>query len=198
MSGATGATDDERPERKFDQAERAQRHIANLDLVEPVAMTQTHLPQLEPPRYEQGKTLLLVGIGARYRCDNKAGIPGQWQQLLPYLGHIPNQVDQRAYGVVYNVDDSGNMEYLCGVEVKDFDRTPRQLTTMRIAPQRYAVFKHSAHIAGLPGTFAAIWTRWLPESGHEAVDAPTLEVYGPEFNSQSGEGGLEIWVPIKS
>jgi AraC family transcriptional regulator len=179
-------------------AVRAQRHVNNLVLVEPIAMTHQHLTNLGHPRFEQGKALLVAGIGARYNCANKAGIPGQWQQFLPHFGHIPDQVDQVAYGVIYNLDDAGNMEYLCGAQVRDFAHTPPEFQRLRIPSQRYAIFKHREHISTISGTFAAIWTRWLPESGHEVVDAPTLEVYGPEFSAQTGNGGLEVWIPIKS
>ena len=91
------------------EAVRAQRHTNNLAIVEPIAMTHQQLTKLEPPRFEQGKALLLAGIGARYVCDNKAGIPSQWERFLPYFGHIPDQVGNTAYGVVYNVD---RLDYL--------------------------------------------------------------------------------------
>jgi AraC family transcriptional regulator len=180
------------------EAVRAQRHVDNLAIVEPIAMTHQQLTKLEPPRFQQGKALLIAGIGARYQCDNKAGIPSQWQRFLTYFGHIPDQVGDVAYGIVHNTDESGNMEYLCGAEVRDFARTPPELSTLRIPPQRYAVFRHRDHISTISGTFAAIWGHWLPESGHEVMDAPVLEVYGPEFDPQSGNGGLEVWLPIKS
>nr|WP_298724798.1 AraC family transcriptional regulator [uncultured Steroidobacter sp.] len=180
------------------EAVRAQGHVDNLAIVEPIAMTHQQLTNLEPPRFEEGKALLLAGIGARYKCENKAGIPSQWERFLSYFGHIPDQVDNVAYGVVHNVDDGGNIEYLCGAQVRDFSRTPPELSTLRLAPQRYAIFKHRDHVSAISGTFAAIWGRWVPESGHAVVDAPTLEVYGPEFDSKTGHGGFEIWVPIKS
>jgi len=180
------------------EAVRAQGHVDNLAIVEPIAMTHQQLTNLEPPRFEEGKALLLAGIGARYQCESKAGIPSQWERFLSYFGHIPDQVDNVAYGVVHNVDDAGNIEYLCGAQVRDFSRTPPELSTLRLAPQRYAIFKHRDHISAISGTFAAIWGRWVPESGHAVVDAPTLEVYGPEFDSKTGHGGFEIWVPIKS
>ena len=42
-----------------------------------------------------------------------------------------------------------------------------------------------------------IWSKWLPESGYEAADAPTFERYGEEFDGVTGLGGVEIWLPIK-
>ena len=44
----------------------------------------------------------------------------------------------------------------------------------------------------------AIWTKWLPELGFEAVDAPYLEYYGEEFDGRTGMGGYQIWIPIKT
>lgn len=180
------------------EAVRAQRHVDNLAIVEPIAMTHQQLAKLEPPRFERGKALLLAGIDERYKCENKAGIPSQWERFLAHFGHIPDQVDKVAYGVVHNVDDEGNMEYMCAAQVRDFSRTPAELSTLRVAPQRYVIFKHREHISTISGTFAAIWGQWMPESGHEVVDAPVLEVYGPEFDARSGEGGLEVWIPIRS
>ena len=42
-----------------------------------------------------------------------------------------------------------------------------------------------------------IWGKYLPESGHEVADAPNFERYGPEFDPRTGNGGLEVWIPIK-
>ena len=111
---------------------------------------------------------------------------------------MPDQASKLAFGVIYNSDDAGDFDYLSGVEVSDFSRTPAEFARLRIPPQRYAIFKHREHVSTISGTFAAIWTRWLPESGHEVEDAPTLEVYGPEFDGRSGHGGLEVWMPLKS
>ena len=36
----------------------------------------------------------------------------------------------------------------------------------------------------------AIWTKWFPESGFEAVDAPYLEYYGEEFDGRNRYGRL--------
>jgi AraC family transcriptional regulator len=75
---------------------------------------------------------------------------------------------------------------------------PAELARLRVAPQRYAVFRHREHISGIRRTMNTIWSKWLPESGHEVADAPDFERYGEEFEPDTGNGGLEIWVPIKS
>lgn len=37
----------------------------------------------------------------------------------------------------------------------------------------------------------------MPTSGYERADAPDFELYGENFDSVTGNGGLEIWIPVK-
>ncbi|MGH8285951.1 MAG: AraC family transcriptional regulator [Steroidobacteraceae bacterium] len=177
---------------------RAQGHLGNIELVEPIKMDETLIANLEPPRFESGKALLMAGLGERYTCETSAGIPAQWQRFLPHLGKIPGQVGRAAYGVRCNFDDAGNFDYLCGVEVSDFSRLPADWSRLRIPERRYAVFSHRDHISAIRSTWNTIWNKWLPESGHEAADAPDFERYDEKFDSATGMGGVEIWVPIKT
>jgi AraC family transcriptional regulator len=176
---------------------RAQRRIDQLKLVEPIKMDETPNSNLAPPRFVDGKLLLIGGIGERYDCDSSAGIPAQWQRFLPHFGRVPGQVGKVAYGVCCNADEAGNFDYIAGVEVTDFSRLPRDWSHLRIAPQRYAVFTHPGHISTIRGTWNSIWNEWMPKSGHQRADAPDFERYGETFDPVTGNGGLEIWVPIK-
>jgi len=177
---------------------RAQRHLDNLALVEAITMDQKLDTKLEPPRFENGKTLLIAGISERYSYETCQRIPLQWQRFAPHIGHVPGQVGSTAYGVCSNMDDAGNIEYLAGVEVSSFDGLPAELSRIRIPARRYAVFRHCGHISAIRGTFHAIWSKWLPESGHEAADAPDFERYTGAFDPDSGAGTVEIWVPLKA
>jgi AraC family transcriptional regulator len=164
----------------------------------PIKMDETPNSKLQPPRFVDGKLLLIAGLGERYDCDSSAAIPAQWQRFLPHFGRIPGQVGKVAYGVCCNGDDTGNFDYICGVEVKDFSGLPHEWSRLRIPPQRYAVFAHEGHISTIRGTWSAIWNEWLPNSGQQRADAPDFERYGENFDSASGSGGLEIWIPVKS
>ncbi len=126
---------------------RAQRHGNNLELVEAIKMDETLIENLSPPRFEDSRPLLIVGLSERYDSQTSAGIPGQWQRFGPHLGHIPGQVGNTAYGVCYNSDDEGNIDYLSGVEVGDFSSVREGFARLRIAPQRYAVFVQGDHIS---------------------------------------------------
>src|SRR5581483_1867421 len=54
---------------------RAQRRIDNLNLVEPIKMDETPNSNLAPPRFVDGKLLLIAGIGERYDCDIAPAFP---------------------------------------------------------------------------------------------------------------------------
>jgi len=176
---------------------RAQGHVNQLALVEAIAMDQSVKNDLAPPRFVDGKPLLLVGMSEHYSCESSAGIPAQWQKFLPHFPNVPGQLDRQAYGAMYNFDDEGNFDYLCGVEVADFSRAPTGWAHLRLPANRYVVFTHAEHISTVRRTWATIWDSWFPSSGHEVADAPHFELYGENFNSQTGAGGLEIWIPIR-
>ncbi len=65
---------------------------------------------------------------------------------------IPARIGKVAYGVCCNSDDSGNFDYIAGVEVSDFSDLPRAFTGIRIPAQRYAVFSHCDHISSIRRT----------------------------------------------
>jgi AraC family transcriptional regulator len=178
------------------EAIRAERNVATLPLVEPIKMDERMLTTLEPPRFENSKTLLIAGLSERYDGDSSKAIPAQWQRFMPYIGNIPGQIGRTAYGVCCNSDEEGNFDYICGVEVSDFSELPPELARLRIPARRYAVFTHRDHISTIRRTVNTIWNKWLPESGYEVADAPDFERYGAEFNPETGTGGVEIWIPL--
>jgi AraC family transcriptional regulator len=181
------------------EAVRAQRHLDNLDLMEPIKMDQTLVADLQPPRFETLKPLLIAGLAERYDCESSKAIPAQWQRFVPYIGNIPDQVGgTTAYGVRHNSDEDGNFDYIAGVEVASFSQLPVELGRVRIPAQTYAVFSHGDHVSTIRRTINTVWTRWLPESSHRVADAPDFERYGKEFDPRTGMGGLEIWIPIKT
>ena len=102
-----------------------------------------------------------------------------------------------AYGVCCNGDDAGNFDYIAGVEVSDFSDLPREFAGVRIPGQKYAVFTHRDHISTIRRTVNTIWNQWLPASGLKVADAPNFERYDENFDPLSGNGGLEIWVPVR-
>jgi AraC family transcriptional regulator len=177
---------------------RAATCLDKLRLQEPIKMDSTALDHLKPPRFETSKPLLVAGLGERITHDNQgAGIPNQWQRFHQSVDNIPGRIGKVAYGVCCNGDDAGNFDYIAGVEVTDFSDLPREFSRVRIPEQKYAVFTHAEHISTIRRTVNTIWNHWLPMSGMKAADAPNFERYDQEFNPLTGDGGLEIWIPVK-
>ena len=179
------------------EAVRATTCLDKLKLQEPITMDSTALDHLKPPRLETGKPLLVAGIGERYTCESRAASPGQWQRFHQSVENFPGRVGKVAYGVCCNADDAGNFDYIAGVEVSDFSDLPRDFSRVRIPEQRYAVFTHSEHISTIRRTVNTIWNHWLPSSGLKAADAPNFERYDEKFDPVTGNGGLEIWIPVR-
>ncbi|HEV3425876.1 MAG TPA: AraC family transcriptional regulator [Paraburkholderia sp.] len=177
---------------------RARGHLDNIAIVEPFKMDESTLANLLPPRFENGRLLLIAGLSGRYTCETNVGVPAQWQRFVQYFGKVPGQIGNVAYGVCYNTDDTGNFDYMCGVEVSDFSSVPAELSRVRVPEHRYVVFTHREHIASIRRTWNTIWNAWLPESGHTPADAPHFERYSEQFDPVTGMGGVEVWLPLKA
>jgi len=168
----------------------------NLPLAEPIAMNEDLVTDLGTPRFETVGPLLLAGLSERYDEQASPGIPGQWQRFARHIGHIPGAKAGTTFGVCYNADDEGGIDYLTGVEVTDFGGVPDDLARLRIAAQSYAVFSYGGHVSTVRGVWKTIWAQWSSGWGRESADVPTFERYGPGFDPQSGSGGFEIWIPV--
>ena len=181
------------------EAVRDRNLLDQLKLQEAILMDQVKLDSASPHHLEKDGVKLLAGMNGRYTPKTSADIPSLWQSFVPYLDDMPYYAGPAytTYGVCYNQSDTG-FDYLCAVEVRDGADLPPAFTTVRLEPQTYAVFPHKGHISGLRSTWAAIWDKWLPETGLQVLPAPFFEKYGPEFNGRTGEGGLEVWVPVEA
>jgi AraC family transcriptional regulator len=179
------------------EAVRSSTCLDHLKLQEPILMDSTLIDNLQAPRFETAKAFLVAGIGDRFSHENGAGIPGLWQRFHQSAAHIPGRIGQVAYGVCCNGDDAGNFDYIAGVEVSDYSDLPREFSKVRIPEQRYAVFAHREHVSTIRRTVNTIWNHWLPASGLKIADAPNFERYDENFDPHTGNGGFEIWVPVR-
>jgi AraC family transcriptional regulator len=162
-----------------------------------VATGYSVMRYLRARRIESRKAFLVVGLRRLYGQEANSQIPAQWQEFTSYIGTISGQIDENTYGVGYNSDDEGRIDYLCGVEVADFANLPSKLDGVRLPQQRYAVFTHRDHVSTINHTWNIIWGQWLPQSEYTAVDAPFFECYGENFNPLSGMDGCDLWVPVQ-
>src|SRR3981189_3454933 len=176
---------------------RASTCLDHIKLQEPILMDSTLTDNLQAPRFQTSRPLLVAGIGERYTCENGAGIPGQWQRFHQSVANIPGRIGKVAYGVCCNGDDAGNFDYIAGVEVSDFSDLPREFSRVRIPEKKYAVFTHRDHISTIRRTINTIWNQWLPASGLKGADAPNFHRYDENFDPLRGDGGLGSGVPVR-
>lgn len=147
-------------------------------------------------RIVSAKPLFIAGIEKRYKFADLSQIPDQWNKFSPHFGKIPGQVGDVAYGVSNELE--GGILYLTGVEATDLSRLPDDFAGIRLPASRYAVFQHRESVATLRNTIDSIWKKWLPESGHQPTLSPLFfERYGEGFDPKTGQGDIEIWVPIR-
>jgi len=175
---------------------RERGDVAGLDLMEALSMNDSKTALIAPPRVVRSDELLIFGLSERYVKSN-AGIPSQWERFVPYLGAIPGQMGNVTYGVICNTDEAGSVDYICGVQVREFPDHPAGFTRLRIPPQTYAVFAHRDHVSSMQSTWQAIWNDGLSSAGRKATDGPAFERYDERFDGRTGLGGFEIWIPIE-
>ena len=162
-------------------------------------MRTSSAAQLETPRVENSRPLLVAGLRSHSRDEPWNGTPELWQRFAPYFGRIPGQVGCTAYGLCFLLPNG--VDYLAGVEVAGLAGLPSDFTTVNIPAQKYLVFSHSEHVSKLYRTCEMI-SEWLPTSGYEAAKSPGapdfFERYSEEFDPRTGMGGIEVWIPIKA
>lgn len=143
-------------------------------------------------RFDSCPDMLLAGV-RRHHTMSDAGVtvPEQWNEFRE-LGLTGGRV----MGAYCGMTPDG-FEYMAGREVQSFDRLPPELGRMRVPAQNYAVFRHEGNAREIGATWQSIWRDWLPGSGYEDAETPPLEVPGQSFDPDTGEGGLEIWFPVR-
>jgi AraC family transcriptional regulator len=176
---------------------RARASTRHLQLQEPLRMSAPSSP-LEKPRIVRSPALRLVGLAERYQGSN-AGIPAQWGRFEPHLAAIPARDGNDTFGAMYDYDEAGTtFTYLCAVAVKELPAQLGALTKLELPARSYAVWTHREHVSLVAATCQQIFEHGLASAGLTPEPAPMFERYGDAFDPRTGNGGLEVWVPVKA
>jgi AraC family transcriptional regulator len=178
------------------EAVRRQGATAGLDLLAPLELEGPLAAPVGPPRFHDHETILALGLRERRSFGELRVIADQWRRFAPEIGAIRNKAQPIPIGVLLQIDDEGAFDYACAVEVSDFSDAPADLAQLRIPGQRYVIFPHAGHVSGLGGAYRAILDNWLPTAGLTLAEGPSLERHMPTFDPRTGEGGVEIWLPL--
>jgi AraC family transcriptional regulator len=175
---------------------RERRSLDGVALIEPIALEASTAMPIEPPRLIESPAIRVVGLVEHCTWEGAIKIPAQWQRFMPYVSAIPAPLQRFPVGVGRVTDDDGQFDYICGIEVARFGEIPPELVQLEIPKRTYAAFQHRRHIMTLRETYVAIWNKALPELGRVGADAPLIERHNPTFDPRTGEGGVELWVPL--
>jgi AraC family transcriptional regulator len=181
---------------KTPEAVRRARSTEGLALATAAQIVAESPAPEHPPALVERDTMRLVGLGGRTSFAAPEAIPALWRRFGPVFDALPRRASPIPMGVLADLDEEGTFDYFCAAEVAGFDAGFDDLTQLTLAPQTYAVFRHTAHVVMLRHTYSGIWDRWLDERGWRPVEAPILERHDPAFDPQTGLGGLEIWAPV--
>src|SRR6266702_3168170 len=91
-------------------------------------MKKSPAVQLEAPRLEHGKALLIAGLREHYTPETMKNIPALWQRLGPSIGYIPGQAGRVTYGACFNVLRPEGRDYLSGVAASSLSGLHRALS----------------------------------------------------------------------
>lgn len=153
---------------------------------------------LNEPTFQMGPEMTIAGLNHTYTMETRVGIPGQWERFVPKASSIPDAKGTDFYGVCWNNTPDCGFDYLTGIQVTSTKKLPAEYKSVTLAPRRYAVFAHTAHVSAIPKTLETIWSKWVPESALNIAKAPCFERYTSEYNPSTGMGGTEIWVPLEA
>jgi AraC family transcriptional regulator len=173
------------------------------DEVTSTGVNQAKQLQLEEPRFQDGKAMLVAGLKNRFTGPDVKNISALWQRFGPFIGRIPSQIGHVAYGLCSNMTSNPfSFDHMAGVEVSSSSGLPADFSVISIPAMRYAIFTHRGQIENLSMTIDAIYHRWLPNSGHSSLqpipDVPyMIERYDERFHPETASGDVELWIPVK-
>jgi AraC family transcriptional regulator len=172
------------------------RSTSSMALVPPLELPEGTSVKLDDPEIVRRDAMSVIGLAERHAFDAPYKIPAQWQRFMEMYGLIERKVAEIPVGVSCNLDDDGTFDYVCGVEAARGSDAPKDLQKIAIPAQTYAVFQHLTHVAGLGNTYLAIWNSWLTDHNRTMADGPSIERHKKTFDTRTGEGGVEIWIPL--
>jgi predicted transcriptional regulator YdeE len=154
---------------------------------------------LNEPTFQNAPDMLVAGLSRHYTSETRIAIPQHWEQFVQRVGTIPCVKGGALYGVCYNSSSDCSFDYLTGFEATPTAKAPADFAELKIKASRYAVFVHTGHVSAIPKALELIWNQWAPDCGLKiARGRPCFERYTSEFNSKTGMGGTDIWIPIEA
>lgn len=140
--------------------------------------------------------LHLVGLEGRFTRDTIAGIPALWEKFIPRLREIKRRKGWITYGACIGTPEE-ELEYTAAAEVDEPGPVPDGMVALTLGAGPYALFTHTGHIRDIGKTWDAIRREWMKEEGYIHRKAHDFERYDERWNPKTGEGPVDIYLPIE-
>ncbi|RYZ61873.1 MAG: hypothetical protein EOP09_19430, partial [Proteobacteria bacterium] len=101
------------------------------------------------PRFEKLLERTVAGLNGTYTYAMTNQIPQLWNKFKPMIGKVPGQMGEDSFGVVWNEKPGTGFDYLACVRVEDKVDLPKELKTLKLPAEEYAVFTHAGDISNL-------------------------------------------------
>lgn len=128
-------------------------------------------------------------------------IPTVWTRLWQWA--VSQDLAQRldyAVGVCADApDENGAVNYLAALVLKGEARSRDGVEKITIPGGLYASYRHVGPYTGIAGAFARLYGEWLPSSGREPDDRPSLEIYrNNPYDTPANALVTDLLLPVKS
>jgi len=132
-----------------------------------------------------------------------SGIAQLWQRFAGWCGeHGLMEPRRMMYGISHDNPDVTPPEkcrYDACIEVGGDFKPQGEVGVQTLRGGRFACARFSGTSAEIHGAWMQLCD-WLPDSGHQADDAPPIEVYGKDFamDEKTGAFNCELCMPIRA
>lgn len=154
---------------------------------------------MEPIRFEDVGERHFVGVCRTVEMKTAGeGIMQVWMDFSK-VNEVESMDTQLAYGLMpKNEPGSSSFDYMAAYGVDELATSHAEHDVLTVGAGQYAVFRHDGLAADARSTWDPIFNQWMPSSAYEHDVLPFQEVYNDSFNSSTGQGGFEIWIPVIS
>ena len=152
---------------------------------------------LPEPQLIDAEERQLVALSRDFTMATRNEIPAMWNDFWGRGWALPGTVDEACFGVSHSVFPDGRFSYAIGLHAEPVPADlPEGACLVTLSAGRYAMFRETGPVQQIPQMFDAIFTEWLPNSGHaqregaDGVAPNTSNVVNPQF---AVERTLRAW-----
>jgi AraC family transcriptional regulator len=153
------------------------------------------------PRIVRRPAFHAIGRAGRFTPATTSRIAELWEGFVRGpIDAVPHRRGRHTLGLCLDADpatvEQAGFTYVAAVEVEHLDVVPPGMVALTVPASTYAVFTHHGHISRLPDTVKQVWGHALPASPFVHVPTPDFELYDERWDPTTGEGDIDLYVPI--